>query len=159
MKIKNISTLVLLLSCLLIKISCSPPECQSPPPVLRFLIVDKNEKSLISNINKDSLKFTFKELNGKTQTLSDLTINVNDSTAIEPFNHIIETYELVTKSNQLQDSLFFVELNGKILGKIQLKTFRNDEKCQGWLTASEVLFNGKKPTFVGNKSLHILKAD
>jgi hypothetical protein len=159
MKIKNILTLTLLLSCFLIEISCRSLECQSPPPVLRFLIVDKNDKSLISNINKDSLKFTFKELNGKTQTLSDLRISVNDSTSIEPFNHIIETYELVTKSNQLQDSLFFVELNGKVLGKIQLKTFLNNEKCQGWITASEVLFNGKRPTFVGNKSLNILKVD
>jgi hypothetical protein len=159
MKIRNIIICVILSVCHLIQISCRPMECQSPPPVLRFLIVDKNDKSLISKINKDSLKFTFKELNGKTQTLSDLRIYVNDSTAIEPFNHIIETYELVTKSNQLQDSLFFIELNGKVLGKIQLKTFRNDEKCQGWLTASEVSFNGKKPTFVGNKSLHILKVD
>jgi hypothetical protein len=138
MKIKIFTSFFTLLGCFLIQISCNSLECQSPPPVLRFLIVDKNDKSLISKINKDSLKFTFKELNGKTQTLSDLRISVNDSTAIEPFNHIIETYELVTKSNQLQDSLFFVELNGKTLGKIQLKTFKNNEKCQGWITASEV---------------------
>jgi hypothetical protein len=159
MRMKNIFTTVLLAVSFFIQNSCRPMECQSSPPVLRFQILDKNDKSLISKMNKDSLRFTFKELNGNTKTLSDLRVNVNDSTSTEPINHIIQTYELVTKSNQLKDSSFFVELNGKVLGKIQLKTFLNDEKCQGWITASEVLFNDKKTIFVSNKSLYILKVD
>jgi hypothetical protein len=126
--------------------------------VYRFALIDKNDKSWINNINKDSLKITYKD-GSVLKKIENLRVGITDSIGTKQFNHVVSTYELVSISGELNDPIFDIELEGKSLGKIQLKTIRNNPKYSGWTTISEVLFNGKKPVTSSVFYLDVFQTD
>ena len=50
---------------------------------------------------------------------------------------------IIPQSANSNDPLFSLELSGVVVGKIQLKTFEHNEKCNRWYDVAEVHFNDK----------------
>ncbi len=160
MKIKNTISGLLFLAFFLTQIRCSKGgyACQAPPPQFDFIIVDNNGKSLITDANKDSLKIVSSEF-PKTTQLKNINVRKADSTVSNLYNYVVYAGGIFTLSNQNNDPTFNVELSGKLLGNLKLKTYLDDTDCSGWMKASEILFNGKKPSISGQYGPFIFKAE
>lgn len=159
MKNRHFIATLTVLVCFLLQLSCSTKECGcGPPPDYRFALVDKNDKSWIDKSNKDSLKITYKQ-GILVKQVENIRIEITDSAGTKEFNHIVSATQLIYTSSEANDPVFDVELQGKLLGKIHLKTIRNNPERSGWTTISEVLFNGKKPVTSKTYYLDIFKTD
>ena len=148
MQLKNLLSLIACFSITLLLFQCTivivEPPCLAPPPTINFVVLDKNDKELLTNSNKDSLKISFISGSNK-QFIEDVKVFVADSISATNalFRSSVTTHQLIGQSLTQQDPIFNLELKGVVIGKIQLKTFQKNEKCDGWARASEVRFNNK----------------
>ena len=149
MQFKNLLSLIACISITLLYFQCTivieEPLCLAPPPTINFVILDKNDKELLTSSNKDSLKISFMKYANNKQFIEDVKVFVADSVSATNnlFRSSVTTHQLISQSLNQQDPVFSLELKGVVIGKIQLKTFQKNEKCDGWATASEVRFNDK----------------
>ena len=161
MKIKNTISFGLLLACFLIQTACDRRDCgcAPPPPSFKFILTDKNEQPLITKYNRDSLNIMYKDALDVPQSLSDIR-TTNTDTIFNYFNQVIYSYDILSKSIDLKDPIFDVQLSKKTIGKIQLKTSVTSIQSDGkWIDVSEVMFNGKKVDISNTNGAYILKVE
>lgn len=162
MKIKTITAIIFLFSCIIIQTACDSNiiGCTLPPQPFSFALKDKDDKSLISNDNKDLIKITFTDNLGVPQSLVDAKAMVfKDTTNSGLLDHVINSYEILSKSNEMKDPVFDIQLSKKSIGNIQLKTIVNTAHTDKWIDVSEVFFNGKKVEISKLNGFYILKTD
>lgn len=123
--------------------------CQSPPPVMRLLL---NTPTGINAINADNagqvaVQYT---RNGQLTDVSD--VQVSSATL-----YTINSYELIRVARQSDDTThMYVLIGNKPLGLIQLKTYVDNSRCDGWTHASELRFNGQVVPYDNLKSGYAL---
>ncbi|MBO0932090.1 hypothetical protein [Fibrella aquatilis] len=106
--------------------------CMAPPPMLTFQPVRKDGTNLITSANASTVIVRFYNRNDP-RTLTDARAYPNAFTS----------YNIVSNANAIGDTTrFFLSVDDKPLGYIQLKTQKGTEPCNPWEYASEVRFNG-----------------
>lgn len=141
---------------------CVPdkPVCLAPPPSFYFVILDKNDKELLNRSNKDSLKLSY--LNGlNREFIPNLPTRVIDTipNTFSPFQIVAGDFGIIFKSAALKDPIFSLELGEKVIGKMQLKTFRHNEKCNDWDDVSEVRFNDKVIQRISTSGIFVFRTE
>lgn len=106
--------------------------CMAPPPRLTFQPVKKDGTNSITQANASTVSVRFYNQNDP-RTLRDAKAYTNSFTS----------YDIVSNANVIGDTThFFLSVDDKLLGYIQLRTRKGTEPCNPWEYASEVRFNG-----------------
>ena len=148
MNLKNVLFLtaffcIVLLSSQCVTTSVENP-CLAPPPTFSFVLLDKNDKELITKSNKDSVKIFYWDGSLNKRLVFNILVNFDSSNSSNPsFQSFANADAIIPQSANSNDPIFSLELSGFVVGKIQLKTFEHNEKCNRWYDVSEVRFNDK----------------
>jgi hypothetical protein len=151
MNLKNFTLLAACFSIVLLFNCCRPQFCLAPPPSLSFVLLDKN--------NKDSLKVTYLNASNAKEYINPLINFVDSLNTSASFNTFIDAYAIIPKSFILKDPVFNLEFAGNVIGKINLKTFKHNEKCNNWENFSEVRFNEKVVTHDNTTDVFVFKTN
>lgn len=124
----------LLFSCLLLIISflagCHNVDCMAPPSEIAIQIMDGG---LVYPAELDTaahLKVSYQE-NSQQKYVADLVRS----------GDVFHSSMFIEDSYRLHDPEFSFELDGRILAKIKLETYRSHAKCNDWAKISKVYQN------------------
>ncbi len=147
MNFKNTLLLAAAFAVILIGNSChisgNEDICLAPPPNFTLVVVDKNDKEIISKANKDSVKIFYTQGLQPKKYVPDVSVDFDSTSSSQPFRAFVRAYAIFYHSFGANDPIYNLEISGNVIGQIQLKTFIHKEKCNGWHDASEVRFNDK----------------
>lgn len=104
-------------------------ECQNPPPSLNLRIAQVVGTDTIAAKN---VAISYSPKAGSKTYISDL----------RDIDGVISTYELINTAYIQKDLNFDLEVDKKQVGSIQLKTYKSDAACDGWIHPSEIKLNG-----------------
>ena len=106
--------------------------CLAPPPSLTFQPVKSDGTNVITQANASKVSVRFYNGNDPRK-LTNVMIQAPSFT-----NH-----DIVANANAIGDTTrFYLSVDDKPLGYIQLKTYKASDPCDSWVHASEVRFNG-----------------
>lgn len=109
--------------------------CQNPPQTLRFSIAKTTGENIITATNADKVAISYFR-NGQLTAVSDLRV--------QPPNYSVESLDAIMSARQTTDTTrFYVSVDNKPQGIIQLKTYVDNSPCDGWTHISELRFNGQ----------------
>lgn len=127
----------LLIFCGFVSITaCERKLCQNPPPTNRLLLVQPDGSNAVTatNASRVTIRHT-KE--GKLVSTKNVRVS-------NPPEYAVESYEMNVISRQLNDTThFYVSVDDKLFGVVQLKTHVDNSSCDGWTHVSELRFNGR----------------
>lgn len=117
-------------------------ECQNPPPVLglRIAKVVGLDTTTASNI---AIALPFQT--GQKSYITDL----------KNANGIVLTNELINTSYAQKDPSFALEVNNVQVATIQLKTYKDNSSCDGWIHQSELRLNNK-PLVANSRGIYFI---
>ena len=144
MNFKNTLLLAASFAIILIGNSCRREFCTVPPPDFTLVVVDKNDKEIISKVNKDSVKIFYQQGLQPKKYVPDVSVNYDSTNSLQQFRAFVRAYAIFYQSFGANDPVYNLEISGNVIGQIQLKTFQHNETCNNnWHDASEVRFNDK----------------
>lgn len=122
--------------------------CQSPPPAVRLIVVTPAGKPVITPDNAAQITVQYTR-NGYLTPVSDVQIS--------PATGLVESYELIGVARQATDTThIYLSAGNKPLGIIQLKTYVDNSRCDGWTHISELRFNGQVVPYDNLKTGYVL---
>ena len=120
--------------------------CQTPPPVLRLKLLDASGNNYLTPITAGTVTILYYNDRGYL-TGPSMTVSTKD--------WLISTYDPISMSRKGNDTTQFqLKVDDKRLGTFQLKTYKNQEPCNGWDQASELRFNGQLTTYSSYSSTY-----
>ena len=129
--------------------SCGKKACQSPPPTLRFMLMEANGKNLITDANAGKVSVQYTN-GGQLIRVSDVQLSASTTYAFT-------SYEMIPIARQSADTThFYVLINNKTVGPIQLKTYVDNSECDGWTHISELRFEGRLIAYDNMKPGYVL---
>lgn len=116
--------------------ACERKECQSPPPSIRLLLIQPDGSNAITTDNAGRVNILHTN-NGKLIPIGNYKVG-------PPAAYTIETYEMNIVSRQFADTThFYINVDDKPFGVVQLKTYVDNGRCDGWTHVNELKFNGR----------------
>ena len=116
--------------------ACERKLCQNPPPTTRLLLIQPDGSNAITATNASRVAISY--------TKEGKLISTENPGIGTPPNYAVESYDINVISRQLNDTThFYVSVDDKLFGVVQLKTRIDDSRCDGWIHVGELRFNGK----------------
>lgn len=126
---------LLLAGLVLVTKSCSS-KCQNGPTPVQFKLLDPAGKTRLATSKAGDLKLAYY----KGGQLTNMEIGDRP-----PAFEIFEPVEIARRSNDT--TRFYLTLNQQRVGVLQLKTYIDNSRCDGWPHVNEVLFNGQPSVY------------
>lgn len=132
----NYVKLLLLCGSLILLVTCKGNiACQSPPPVVQFSLAKTTGENVITATNADKVTIRYFR-NGQMTGVNDMRVRAP--------NYWVESLEILAAAHQATDTTrFYVSVDDKPQGVLQLKTYVDSRPCDGWTHISELRFNGR----------------
>ncbi|GAB3022990.1 hypothetical protein GCM10027185_21590 [Spirosoma pulveris] len=129
---------ILFLSGLIFTLSCQRQACQNPPPAYTVAFTNAQGQAFINDsLQAATLRLSSISSAGVRTVLSPVDFRPVASNDRYKFVYQVG-YSLFDKNEQ---NRFTVELNNNALGSLELKSQRDNSKCDGWMHLTEVRFN------------------
>lgn len=109
--------------------------CQSPPQTLLFSLNKTTGENVITTTNADKVAIRYFR-NGQVTLVNDIRVQAP--------NYWVESLDMLTAARQAMDTTrFYVSIDDKPQGIVQLKTYVDNSPCDGWTHIGELRFNGR----------------
>ena len=130
-----INRLLLVCSSLILLTGCKGNiACQNPPDTLLFTLRTTDGNNIISAANADKVTIRYFR-NGLATAVNDLRVQAP--------NYSVESLDAIVSARQTADTTrFYVFVDNKPQGNIQLKTYVDNSRWDEWTHINELRFNG-----------------